>query len=76
MKEIIKFLELNGYTEGPPNFGFRRFFKEHLSPIYISEAEIFLNGDWLHLPVNIYALLGALIHRNELSIDYKFPERV
>jgi len=74
MKTIIDFLIANGYQEDTePNSGYRTFYKDGVSIIDINEKEIVLvgsAGDWLHLPMNYYALLGALISNRELACNY------
>lgn len=78
MKKIIKFLLLNGYVEDSEKGSeYRSFYKNGLSTIDINEKEVVLvidYSDWLHLPVNIYAVIGALIHFRELSPAYNFVD--
>ena len=72
--KIIEFLKSNGYKEeSEKGADYRTFFKEGVSTIDINKDEIVLigeQGDWLHLPVNYYSLLGALIHHRQLACDY------
>jgi hypothetical protein len=74
MNKIIDFIKSNGYKEETEkNSEYRSFFKEGVSSIDISNDEIVLigeQGDWLHLPINYYSLLGALIHHRQLACDY------
>jgi hypothetical protein len=76
MKKIIEFLRLNGYTEDTEKeSGYRSFYKEGVSTIDVNKNEIVLvgeSGDWLQLPFNIYALIGALIHHRQIAVDYKY----
>lgn len=76
MKEqIIPFLKKNGYKEESDKGGeYRSFFKGDLCAIDIGVDEIVFiddTGDFLHLPLNYYALIGALIHFRQLSVNYK-----
>ncbi len=72
---ISKFLLDNGYKEDFDNESeMITFHKEGVSSIDFNEEEIVLigeQGDWLHLPLSMYALLGALLHFRQLAIDYK-----
>jgi len=73
-KKIITFLKANNYNEEEIDSDYISFFKSACSSVDICKEEIVLigeEGDWLHLPVNFYALLGALIHHRELACDYK-----
>jgi len=70
MEKIIEFLKLNGYKETDSD----TFEKDGVSQIDISQKEIILSDEgetWLHLPVNLYALIGALIHHRQLACNYK-----
>lgn len=75
MKKIITFLEKNGYKEDSDACSeYRAFNKSNASSVDINNREIVLvgeRGDWLHLPLNYYALVGALIHHRQLACDYK-----
>lgn len=74
MVKIIRFLKSNGYEEETEKGSdYRSFHKKNASSIDINKNEIVLigdRGDWLHIPVNYYALLGALIHHRQLACDY------
>lgn len=74
MERIIEFLIKNGYKEDTEKGAeYRSFFKEGLSSINVSSDVIVFageEGDWLHIPVNYYALMGALFHNRQLAIDY------
>lgn len=74
MKEVIEFLIKNGYKEDTENGNeFRSFFKDGLSGIDIDEKYISFVSDWgawLYIPVNYYALIGALLHHRMLGTNY------
>jgi hypothetical protein len=82
MKEIekcINFLKNNGYKrlnlEAESGSEYQSFIhKKNISDIDISENEIVFindNGDWLHIPCNYFALIGACIHYSQIGIGYK-----
>jgi hypothetical protein len=60
MKEVIHFLTKNGYKEDTEKGSeYRSFFKDGVSSIDVGKDEIVLigeSGDWLHIPLNYYAL--------------------
>jgi len=70
------FLLNNGYTEyisDPAYLSFEHISKS-VSLIDILEEEIVFisdEGDWLHIPINYYALIGSLIHFSQIGIGYK-----
>lgn len=72
---IMNFLEKNGYkscTEDDSEY--ISYFKEGVSNIDINTEEIVLigeRGDWLHLPYNFYALVGALVYHRQLACDFR-----
>ena len=76
--KIINLLLNNGYTEiaGSSNIiDYRTFIKKGADSVCFNKKEVILVnsivGDWLHLPYNYYALLGALMHHRELFVsDY------
>ena len=74
MKKIISFLTRNGYKEDSENVAeYRSFFKDDLCSIDINKNEIVFigeEGDWLHIPLNYYALIGALLHHRQLGTNY------
>lgn len=74
MKAIIEFLLKNRYKEDTEKGAeYRSFFKDGLSSIDINSDEIVFigeEGDWLHIPVNYYALIGALLHHRQLATNY------
>lgn len=74
MKTVIKFLQQNGYIEdSEPDAEYRTFYKGHLATVDINDSEIVLigeQGDFCHLPVNVFALLGALLHYKQIAINY------
>lgn len=82
MNQIIKFLLANGYEEIPdisyeeslkPEFRFFHKSNNHYGVDVGNNEIVFLDetGDFLHLPMNKYALLGALIQLKQISpLDY------
>jgi hypothetical protein len=74
MERIIEFLTKNGYKEETERGAeYRSFFKDGLSSIDVNNDEIVFigdKGDWLHIPVNYYALIGALLHHRQLATNY------
>jgi len=79
MKQIdkcISFLMKNGYESyGNIEDEFQTMHKDNLDlmSIDINDEEIVFidgNGDFLHLPCNLYALIGALIHFSQISVGY------
>ena len=74
LEKCIKFLENNGYSKQDSEEEFQSMVKANVSRIDLNENEIvFIDdiGDWIHLPCNYYALIGALIHYSQLGIGYK-----
>lgn len=83
MKEIdkcINFLKKNGYIKMHDDNDdceeYQTMYKENkdVSSIDINEDEIVFvsdEGDWLHIPCNYYALIGACIHFSQIGIGYK-----
>lgn len=73
-KTIIDFLTKNGYKEDTEKGAeYRSFFKDGLSSIDVNGDEIVFigeEGDWLHIPVNYYALIGALLYYRQLATNY------
>lgn len=74
MKKITDFLIKNGYKEDSENGAeYKSFFKNGLSSIDVNDDEIVFigeEGDWLHIPSNYYALIGALVHYRQMSFSY------
>lgn len=74
MKKITNFLIKNGYKEdSEKGTGYKSFHKDGLSSIDVCADEIVFigeEGDWLHIPLNYYALIGALVHYRQLSFSY------
>lgn len=73
---IIEFLLKNGYTQDSDdvNYEYISFNKSGVSSIHISEDDIVFvdnSGDWLHIPLNYYALIGALIDFRQIAINYE-----
>ena len=83
MKEIdkcINFLAKNGYIkmydDNDDCEEYQTMYKENenVSSIDINEDGIVFvsdEGDWLHIPCNYYALIGACIHFSQIGIGYK-----
>ena len=75
MKKIIEFLIANGYFEETEKGAeYRSFFKEGVNSIDVGSKEIVFigeSGDWLHIPLNYYALIGVLIDTHQIAINYK-----
>jgi hypothetical protein len=76
MNKITSFLINNGFKEEKENDpDYRLFLKDGCIGISLDmeEKEIVLlndHGDFLHLPFNYFALLGALFHYRQIAIDY------
>ena len=82
MKEVdrcIEFLEKNDYIkmysdDSKEEYQTLYWDNGNISSIDLFEDEIVFvdgSGDWLHLPCNYYALIGALLHFSQISIGYK-----
>ena len=83
MKELdkcIKFLKDNGYIKLHDNLNdceeYQTMCKDNneVMGIDLNEDEIVFisdEGDWLHIPCNYYALIGACIHYSQLGVGYK-----
>ena len=68
------FLSKNGFETNGKMDDYISFCKDGSIGIDINEKEIvFIGeaGDFLHLPVNKFALIGALIEYRQLPINYK-----
>ena len=75
-EKCVKLLEANGYKIRTNTDGVFCYtpVSAKCSDVEICPDEIVFvgdNGDWLHIPVNYYALIGALIHFSQLGIGYK-----
>jgi hypothetical protein len=78
LDKCIKFLEANGYinvTDGFSEEGYKSMYKENadVSAIDLNDDEIvFLSdaGDWLHIPCNYYALIGAMIQFRQIDVGF------
>ena len=79
----IDFLLLNGYEEtttehsGPD---LRQFARGDNFPIDIITDDpeiVFISewGDFLHIPYNVYALIGALMQLRQVSISYNWNSK-
>jgi hypothetical protein len=75
-EKIIDFLIKNDYKEDSEKGSeYRSFYKSDLYSIDVGNKEIVFiseNGDFLHIPINYYALIGVLIHYRQIAIAYKF----
>jgi len=75
MEKVIKFLIKNGYKEDSEKEGvYRSFFKDGMSTINVNALEtVFTDGivEWLTIPTNIYALIGALLHHRQIAFIYE-----
>ena len=76
MERIVEFLLQNRYKEDSDKKSEYRTFNKHgVSSIDVNSTEIVFigeEGDWLHIPVNIYALIGVLLHYKQIAVDYNF----
>lgn len=73
----IKLLEINGWLFSHSD-DYKSYHKKGYSGIDIDDNEIVLIGDigdYCHLPINRYALLGALIQFRQLTPCYRWPEK-
>lgn len=74
-EKIATFLINNGFNEdtekGAEN---RSFFKDGLSSIDIGDEITFIGdgGDWLNIPLDYYAIIGALLHYRMIPVDYVY----
>lgn len=76
MEKIIEFIKLNGWTLEDENDDYKSFSNGDAAGIDIDANEIVLidaGGDFCHLPLNLYALIGALIVHRQISIIFKMP---
>ena len=82
MKEVdrcIEFLEKNDYIKmysDDSKEEYQTLYQDNgnISSIDLNEDEIVFvdgSGDWLYLPCNYYALIGALLHFSQISVGYK-----
>lgn len=71
---IVDFLLKNNYSKnGDLGDEYMSFEKMGVSSIHISSNEIVFvdeTGDWLYIPLNYYALIGALIEFRQIAINY------
>jgi len=71
-----KFLVENGWALEPEStFGsdYTAFYKEGLVTVDINSSEIVLVGeigDFCHLPVDYYTLIGALMEYRQIAVNY------
>ena len=71
-----QFLISNGWKKQESFDGFY-YEKNGVCGIEICDDEIVLlddSGDFLHIPINYYALIGALIHFSQIGVGYKHGE--
>lgn len=76
MKEkITNFLSKYGYRTAEKNEEFTSYENEDNSLFGIdihSDEIVFISeeGDFLHLPLNIYALVGALVYYRQIPVNF------
>ena len=80
-ERVISFIRTNGWKEETyPGNDYQTFIRDAYSiAIDINDKEIVLvvdSGDFLYLPVNVCALLGALLHCRAISVEYDFPKEM
>lgn len=73
--KCVQFLFDNGWERDAPNDEYVHLAYPNSGRISIdvNEKEIVFindNGDFLHLPCNIYALIGGLLHFRQLPVNY------
>lgn len=77
--KIDSFLLINGWDfDNTDEWGYAVYKKRGLSGICVGIPEegcndiVFVSdeGDWLHIPRNIYALIGALLHHRMIDTAY------
>lgn len=71
----IIFLEQNGWKcdIDTPTEAYTSYNKEGYLGIDLGQDEIVLisdNGDFLHLPINYYSLVGALVEYRQVDFNY------
>jgi len=76
LDKCIRFLIANGWEleEYCAKEEFRSYSKECHYGIDISDGEIVFiddTGDFLHLPINYYSLVGVLVHYRQISFNFK-----
>lgn len=79
-QRVIDFLELNKWEgeETCSDEDYQTFiiYNSQSIAIDINDEEIVLiggSGDFLHLPLDVFALLGALLHYRVIDLQYRFP---
>jgi len=73
-KRCITFLEANGWRLIDGTDDYKSYHKPGNIGVDVSENElVFIDdtGDFLHLPVNYFALVGAFIELRAISMDYQ-----
>ena len=71
---VIKFLQINDWEQYPESDEFMSFRKDGVFSIDVNDKEIIIlddTGDIEHLPLNLYAIIGYLLDKRQLSINYK-----
>ena len=74
IQRCIQFLLINKYKIEEISDEGISFFKDDLCCVDLCNHEIVLiddTGDFLHLPLNYYTLIGVLIELRQLPINYK-----
>ena len=75
-KRCLEFLKLNGWQADmdTDDSDFISFYEQGNISIDIADEEIVFiddTGDFLHIPTNYYALIGALLECKAIAMDYK-----
>lgn len=74
LKRCVKFLLENGWEKATDNYDkFYSYCRKNSVDVDISEEEIVLigeNGDFLHMNLNYFALVGALIEYRQIGFNY------
>lgn len=74
-KKCLRFLRDNGWKYDPKGSGGSgAFIKDYFVAVELQKDEIiFLDdtGDFMHLPMNYYALVGALLEMRQITANYK-----
>ena len=74
-----QFLIENGWKLNNDDEDYESYYKAMCPTVDISKDAIYFfvsdNGDYLYLPVNYYALIGALIEYHFIDMGYKSVQR-
>ena len=68
-----KFLVFNGWSMESASDEYDNYFKNGCIGVDVSDNELVLVGDYgdfLHMPINYYALIGALLEFRQISANY------